>query len=270
MLAGRPGFRMAQTDTGDPQTPLGERTIGRWNLLTRRIAQILLLCALAGVSQAQPAAGISEPFAARFSLTTKGAKIGETEWSVKSVATDIFVYESRTVAAGIIALVNDEEIVERSVWQNDRGALLPLSYSYRRSGGDRERNIAVNFDWENSQAENTASGHSWRMPVPAGTLDKLSYVLVLMKDLAENKTELRYQIADGGRLKVYQLTIEGEERIDTALGPMETVVVRRLRNSEERETLLWCAKNLNYLPVMIEHREKDGTVLWRIESLEQQ
>lgn len=267
-MPGRPGFRMAHTVTGEPRMPSGKRPSGGWNLLTRRSAQILLLCALGGVSQAQPAAGISEPFVARFSLTTQGTKIGETEWSVKPVATDIYVYESRTVAAGIIALVNNEEIVERSEWKIDRGALLPLSYAYRRSGGDRDRNIAVNFDWENSQAENTARGHSWRMPVPAGTLDKLSYVLVLMKDLAENKTELRYQIADGGRLKIYELQIEGEERIDTALGSMETVVVRRLRNSEERETLLWCAKNLNYLPVMIEHREKDGTVLWRIESVE--
>lgn len=261
---------MAHTITGNPRMPTGERTFGGWNLLTRRSAQILLLIALIGVSRAQPAAEISDPFMARFSLTTQGAKIGETEWSVKSVATDIFVYESRTVATGIIALVNDDEIVERSVWQKDRGALLPLSYSYRRSGGDRERYVAVNFDWENYQAENTANGHSWRMPVPAETLDKLSYVLVLMKDLAENKSELRYQIADGGRLKVYELKIEGEEQIDTALGPMETVVVRRLRNSEERETLLWCAKNLNYLPVMIEHRERDGTVLWRIESFERQ
>ncbi len=49
---------------------------------------------------------------------------------------------------------------------------------------------------------------------------------------------------------------------------MDTVIVRRLRNSDERETLLWCAKSLNYLPVMIEHREKDGTVLWRIQSFE--
>lgn len=216
----------------------------------------------------QPAAAIFEPFVARFSLTTQGTKIGQTVWSVEPVASDVFVYQSRTVAAGIFGLVSNEEIVERSQWQLDEGALKPLSYSYRRFGGDNERNVAVSFDWETSEAENTASGHSWRMSVPDGTLDKLSYVLVLMKDLAAGKTNLRYQIADGGKLKVYELRIEGEERIDTALGPMDAVIVRRLRNSDERETRLWCAKGLDYLPVMIEHREKDGTVLWRIQSFE--
>lgn len=246
----------------------GERAVGGRKRLTRRSARVLLLYVLAGPGLGQPAAALSEPFVARFSLTTQGAKIGETEWMLKSVAADLFVYESRTVAAGILGLVSNEEIVERSEWRLDQGDLRPLSYSYRRSGGDKDRNIAVKFDWENHQVENTAKGHSWRMPVPADTLDKLSYVLVLMSDLAAEKTELRYRIADGGRLKNYELRVEGEERIDTALGSMETVVVRRLRNSEERETLLWCAKSLHFLPVMIEHREIDGTVLWRIESVE--
>ncbi len=261
---------MAHTVTGDPRMHSDQRRVGGWSLVTRRSAQIVLWCALAGSSAGQPAAAISEPFVARFSLTTQGTKIGQTEWSVRAVASDVFVYESRTVAAGIFGLVSDDEIVERSHWQLDQGTLQPLRYSYRRSGGDNERNVEVSFDWEKQQAENTVRGHSWRMPVPAGTLDKLSYVLVLMEDLAAEKTELRYQIADGGRLKTYELRIEGEERIDTALGSMDTIIVRRLRNSEQRETLLWCSKSLNYLPVMIEHREKDGTVVWRIESFETQ
>ncbi len=249
---------------------LGVRPVGRCNLLWRCSAQLLLCCLVAGSSLGNPAAAIPEPFVARFSLTTQGTKVGETEWSLKPLTSDVFIYESRTVAAGIFGLLSDEEIVERSHWQLEQGLLQPLRYSYRRSGGENDRNVAVSFDWEKSQAENTAKGHSWRMPVPAGTLDKLSYVLVLMRDLAAEKAELKYQIADGGRLKIYELRIEGEERIDTALGSMDTVIVRRLRNSGERETLLWCAKSLNYLPVMIEHREKDGTVLWRIDSYELQ
>ncbi len=259
---------MTRTVSRDPRMRSDQRPPGGWRAFTVRSARILLLCALGWTAAGQSAGAVSEPFFARFSLATQGTKIGQTEWSLRPVAGDVFVYESRTVAAGIFGLVSDEEIVERSHWQLDQGMLQPLRYSYHRSGGDRERNVEVRFDWENGEAENTARGHSWRMPVPAGTLDKLSYVLVMMQDLAAEKSDLRYQIADGGRLKIYQLRVEGEARIETALGAMDTVIVRRLRNSDERETLLWCAKSLNYLPVMIEHREKDGTVLWRIQSFE--
>jgi hypothetical protein len=244
------------------------RPAGGGRLFARYSTQALLFFALAGPALVPPAAAISQPFTASFSLATQGTKIGKTQWTVESVSDDVFVYESRTVAAGIFGLVSDAEIVERSHWRLDQGKLQPLSYSYRRTGGEREHDVQVNFDWENNQAENTARGHSWRMPVPDGALDKLSYVLVLMNDLAAEKTQLQYQVADGGRLKTYELRIEGEERIETALGSLDTVIVRRLRNSEDRETLLWCAKSLNYLPVKIEHREKDGTVSWHIESLE--
>ncbi len=268
LMRPRRGFRMKRTVTRNPRMHSDQRPPGGWRPLILRSAQILLCCTLGWAAAGQPAGAISDPFFARFSLTTQGTKIGQTEWSLRPVAGDVFVYESRTMAAGIFGLVSDEEIVERSHWQLDQGMLQPLRYSYRRSGGDKERNVEVRFDWENGEAENTARGHSWRMPVPAGTLDKLSYVLVMMQDLAAEKSDLRYQIADGGRLKIYELRIEGEARIETALGSMDTVIVRRLRDSDERETLLWCAKSLNYLPVMIEHREKDGTVLWRIQSFE--
>ena len=269
-MVGRPAYSMANTFNIVSRMRLNKRTPSRRIQATRRFALLIFLCALGGPVLSKPGGIISEPFFARYSLTTQGAKIGVTEWTMKAIAADIFVYESRTVAAGIYGLVSDQEVTERSEWQLRDGMIQPLSYSYHRSGGDRERDVAVNFDWETRQAENTAEGHSWRMPVPDGTLDKLSYLLVMMRDLAEAKSPLRYQIADGGRLKVYELRIEGEERIDTALGSLDTVVVRRLRDSDERETLLWCAESLDYMPVKIEHREKDGTVLWRIESYERQ
>lgn len=229
---------------------------------------LLFACTLVVLIPADGRAEFHHPFVARFSLTTQGAKIGETLWSLSPVRGNVFVYESRTITAGIFALVSDEEVVERSKWRLRDGALQPLGYSYRRSGGEKERNVEVAFDWKNGVAQNTARGHSWRMPVPEGTLDKLSYVLVLRKDLAAQVSELSYTIADGGLLKTYELRVEAEERIDTALGPMDTVKVRRLRDSDARETLLWCAKSLGYLPVQIEHREKDGTVLWRLDSVE--
>lgn len=228
----------------------------------------VLLWTLAISAAAQPAARIPEEFVARFELTTQGAKIGEAEWTVERLNADTFVYQSRTVAAGVLSIVSDEEIVERSKWRLEDEKLKPLEYTYRRSGGRRDRNVAVTFDWDNMLAENTASGHTWRMPVPEGTLDKLSYVLVLMKDLASDEPSLNYLIADGGRLKTYELRIEGEEHIDSALGSMETVIVRRLRNDEQRETLLWCAPRFGHLPVMIEHRDGDDILILRIQSVE--
>ena len=53
----------------------------------------------------------------------------------------------------------------------------------------------------------------------------------------------------------------GNERISTELGLLNTLKVRRLRAGSRRETILWCAEELGYLPVRITHREPDGTTL---------
>lgn len=234
--------------------------------LIRLCAAALTIVSVSG--HASSSADLPSPFFARFSLSVHGVQIGEVEWSVKPLTTGLYVYESRSNAAGVLALISNEKIVERSEWRFDEGMLRPVNYSYQRSGGKKDRDISVVFDWENMQAKNTAKGRTWRMPVPDGTLDKLSYVLVLMGDLLAEKTELQYLVADGGKLKTYRLRIEGSERLETELGTLDTLRLRRLRSSDERETLLWCARELNYLPVKIEHKERDGTLLMRILSVE--
>jgi hypothetical protein len=148
----------------------------------RRKSKLLHICTVFVVwigglfSYPQPlaAAEFPYPFVARFSLSTHGAKIGETEWSVKPLAPGLYAYESRSTASGILTLFSKEKIVERSEWRFDDGYLRPLNYSYRRVGGKKDRSVTVFFDWENKLARNTAKGRSWRMPVPVGTLDKLS------------------------------------------------------------------------------------------------
>ena len=98
------------------------------------------------------------------------------------------------------------------------------------------------------------------MSIPEGTLDKLSYVLVMMHDLETGHGDLRYQIADGGKLKVYQFKTIGEEILDTVFGKLSTEKIERIRD-DKRQTTYWCAPALSYLPVKVEHREKDGSVI---------
>ena len=101
----------------------------------------------------------------------------------------------------------------------------------------------------------------WQLKIEQNTLDKLVYQLALMSDLADNKTLLNYRIADGGKLKDYKIKILDEEIITTPLGRINTIKLTRERvRSKGRETTLWCAPALNYLPVKLEHTEKGGSI----------
>ena len=100
-------------------------------------------------------------------------------------------------------------------------------------------------------------------------MDKFNYILAMMRDLSRGMRSVEYTIADGGRrLKHYVLAGVGEERIETALGTFDTTVVRRERENGKRQTTLWCAAELGFLPVKIVHVERDGkSMTLHIESL---
>ena len=234
-----------------------------------RPAALLLLLPGAVLSFAAPARGLPERFEATFALQAKGATIARTRWSLSPGAGGGYVYESRTEPAGVFALIRDDTIVERSEWDYAGEWLRPLAYRYERTGR-KAREVGIVFDWEARIARHDSPAGPWKMKVPPGVMamDKLGYLLALMRDLGRGERGMEYTIADGGKLKRYTLTGIGEERIETALGAFDTVVVRRERENAQRETTLWCAPALGFLPVKITHRERNGTVLsLRIESL---
>lgn len=214
-------------------------------------------------------AAFPERFAASYLLRAEGATVGRTRITLAPAGNGAFVYESHSTPAGIAALVRNERVSERAEWQFHDGAMRSLRYRYARAGRERERSVEVAFDWDRNIAQNTAAGSTWQMAIPDGTLDKLTYVLALMNDLAAGKRRLEYRIADGGRLKTYQLTEIDREWLETAVGTLETVVVRRTRDRGPREITLWCAPTLSYLPVKIARLGPDGQALsMDIESIE--
>lgn len=223
------------------------------NKMTLALSQFLV----AFLSVAQAAPGFDpEPFEARFELEVRGFAVGETVWRVRRVK-DGFVYETRTKATGFAAVFGERQVVERSEWKRVGDDIKPASYHYERSGRP-DKSTAIAFDWNDGIVQSTRRGRTSRMSVPVDTLDKLGYMLVLMEDLKAGKRSVRYHIADGkNRMKVYKLKVVGEERMTTALGTVGVLKIVRERKDDDRETTIWVAPELDFMPVRIEHRERD-------------
>lgn len=213
----------------------------------------------AASTHARDAAWLPAGFTATFELETLGARVGETRWQFSRDG-ELLNYQSTSEPAGLYALIRDETIVESARLRASGNDLIALNYQYRRTGGKRDRFVEVAFDWANKRVRNTAKGQTWEMDVPTGALDKFSYLLAVMRDLQAGEKVLEYKIADGGKLKHYELDVLAEERIETRFGVLEALKLRRKHRSK-RQTTLWCAKALGFLPVRVEHREKDGSVL---------
>jgi len=194
------------------------------------------------------------PFVASYKVTKGIMSVGTTRRTLQFNGDDNYVFESVTKPGGIAKLFTSGKVVERSNWRFAENKLVPQEYSYVNTS-DQKRNVKVEFDWETYKVTNTVNGDPWTMEIVEDTLDKLIYQLAIMYDLSRGTKKLVYQVADGGRIKTYDIKIAGNERLVLELGIFNTVKVERTNN--DRTTIMWCAEELQYFPVKIEQKTKD-------------
>lgn len=223
--------------------------------MLRLVSYMLFLC----VAHAATAADIPD-FSANYQVELNGIQAGELKRGLTSEADGLRRFQSVSQAKGVFSFFKPDVIEETSVWTLDQGQVTPQIYRYQRSGGKKEKTLSMQFDWSSKQVRIDDKKQPWTLDLETGVLDKLVYQISLMRDLARGIEQVDYRIADGGRLKTYKIRVLAEETITTPLGDIKTVKLTRERDQDsDRETTLWCAPALNYLPVKLEHVEDDAT-----------
>ena len=205
-------------------------------------------------------------FDAVYTLTSGPFTLGETTRRLYRNGDNHYVYESHSKPSGYAKLFTKAELHEKTTWIFADGKPRPLSYSYIRSGSKkRNRDVSLKFNWEKGQVTNIINDDPWTMDIPDDTQDKLLYHLTLMHDLQNGREDIVYNIADGGKVKTYTFEFLGEETVSTKLGKFKTVKLKQ--PGRKHHTLVWCAPDLNYLPIQLEHENKDGKVRMKITGL---
>ncbi len=198
-------------------------------------------------------------FKATYKLHSGGIEIATMEREMSRIADNHYAYLSITQTVGLVALLHKDHIVERSEWTTSNGIPRPLYYTYSRTRGKKNRNVEIRFDWENRRTLHKVRDRDLELPLPEGTLDKLLYQYAIMLNAAGNRFPVTYHIADGGKMKQYDFSRLGDEKVKTALGELQTLKLQSNPSVKDKQITIWCAPDQNYLPVKVEHKE-DGTV----------
>jgi hypothetical protein len=214
---------------------------------------VLLLTGNAG------AAGVPPDFKASYELTRGSMKIGNSSIELSTGRNGSYTYRSRSWPVRWVAWFLKGKLNETSRGRITAQGIRPDRYQYQRTGGTTEREAELAFHWDEMTVENNVADSRWKMTIPAGTLDKAASQLGMMMALANGKTDISFDVADGGKLKAYRYRVVGADMIETPAGTFRTVKVARVRGNSQRETYIWCAPALHYLPVRIWQREKDDS-----------
>lgn len=212
-------------------------------------------------------------FSANYLVKMNGLQAGELQRKLVTHQDGTRQFTSKSQAKGMFSYFKPDVVTESSVFTYADNFIQPLSYTYQRTGGKKEKFIDLKFDWQQQSLAIDDRKHPWKLQLEAHTLDKLVYQIALMSDLETSQQQFNYRIADGGKLKDYNIQVLGYETISTPLGKIETIVLKRFRKQKsKRETTLWCAPALNYLPVQLVHDESSGAtftaVLRRLKGID--
>ncbi len=222
----------------------------------RQLLTGFLMLLLATGLQAEPL----PDFYANYQVELNGIQAGELRQTLSTDAAGQRKFVSKTQAKGVFAFIKPDVIEETSVWVYQNEHIRPMFYRYSRDGGSKDKLLTMDFYWDKRKVHIDDREHPWDLKIKNRTLDKLVYQLQVMHDLANDRERLTYVIADGGKLKHYEIVRLGEETINTPLGKIKAVKLTRERDADsDRKTTLWCAPALGYLPVKLEHIEKDDS-----------
>lgn len=200
-------------------------------------------------------------FHANYLVKLNGIQAGELQQDLSHNSDGSRQFKSVTQAKGIFAFFKPDLVEETSTWLMVNNKIQPQHYLYQRTGGKKDKYLKLDFNWTSKKLHIDDKKQPWDLELEPQTLDKLVYQLALMTELSSAKHHYNYRIADGGKIKTYTIDMIGEEVIKTPLGKIKAIKLKRLRDeTSKRQTVLWCAPALNYLPVKLEHTEKDGTV----------
>ncbi|MBV6752258.1 DUF3108 domain-containing protein [Pseudomonas chlororaphis] len=151
-------------------------------------------------------------------------------------------------------------LTEESTLRLDKDTLLPQSYTFERGGLGKAKKINLDFDWSSKMVTGTDRGDPVKVPLNSGMLDKSTYQLALQRDVAAGKKSMSYQVVEGTDTDTYDFRVLGAEKVSTKAGSVDAIKVERVRDptQNKRTTVMWFAKDWDYLLVRLQQVETDG------------
>jgi len=172
-----------------------------------------------------------------------------------------YTFEYTIEPGKLIRIFTDGELRETTKFEVHDGRPRALEYTLINTIGSKPRNGHVTFDWNDNTVQGNYKDKIIDMPIPENAVDRAMLQLILMADLRNDDLQEQYAIYDKDEFISISVERIGEESITVPVGTFSTVVLRHANSDGSRETILWCAEALGYLPVRIQSMDDGSKVL---------
>ena len=176
-------------------------------------------------------------------------------------------------AAGFASIFVRGDVSERSVFSATDDGIRPLRYSSEDRISKKDKFMEFNFDWDDRLVTGSINDEEVNLDLDGLVHDRVSIQYELMLDLLNDRQSDEYVLLDDFESELLAVKNIGTKTVKVPFGKFEAVGIqhRKKKSKSERITTLWCVRELDYLPVMIEQHRKGKlamrAVLTRYEPL---
>lgn len=157
---------------------------------------------------------------------------------------------------GMSRILARGSIRETSEFVETTDGIRPLEYRSVDTLSNDPEDVDIQFDWQSAEARGTVNDAVVMSVMDGVAHDRISIQYELMHDLVNGKPHSEYILFDVDQLKTLTVTNIGTRNIKVPAGQFEAVGIHHQTANSRRSTTLWCVKELDYLPVVIEQYRK--------------
>ncbi|NOT18403.1 MAG: DUF3108 domain-containing protein [Sulfuriferula sp.] len=161
-----------------------------------------------------------------------------------------YTLTSITEGTGLFSLFQPGKLVQISQGKINANGLAPDDFWIQRGRATADKSTAVHFDYDNKAITISKDNNSYAAPLEDNAQDILSVIfqLALRSPFSE---DMLLHVTSGKQLKPYHAIMIGTERINTALGEVNTVHLQRPAEAGEDAIDMWLASDYNFVPVKV-------------------
>jgi hypothetical protein len=203
-----------------------------------------------------------------YDLTWTGIKAGTATQEIFTDKEDTKIVSIARSADWISVFFPVEDRIESTLSKNPDSKIgLPKSYSIKIREGKHRRDKVIHFDHAKGIAyyKDNLNGDKRELPISASTLDTLSSFYVVRTLKLEVGKSVYLTILDNMKTWNVEVQVLRKEKIKTALGTFDTIVIKPLMKSEgimdkKGEMVIWLTDDSRRLPVKMQTKVKVGSI----------
>jgi hypothetical protein len=212
--------------------------------LHERILALLMLLTAGQTALADPID--LKPFRVTYTAEWKGVTAAGSTVELKRIDANLYTYSSVNTARGVFRMAFPDAVSQKSTFRIVDNQVVPVLFE---GSDEKERPINLSFDWKQKRVTGVAKERAVDLELPDGAQDAMSLQIASLRNLAGGTLKGTVWMIDATKLKEYELQLEGNARVETAVGELDTIVYTSRRPGSENLTRTWVAPALGYLPV---------------------